>query len=212
MAFMSSGAERAFEEAIAAIEKASSAEVIVTVRPRLPRTFVANLAALVTVTVAVLAFVLYIDDWEFDEWSLLVVPTLAGLAAGWLVEAIPAVENFLVRDVPARMLAAARAAFVELGVHRTRGRTGLLVYISVRERRLVLVGDLAVVEKVRELDRHAATLAAALPGGGEAVAAALGKLAGDFGTALPHAVDDINELPDAVDTRMSPPRMRARPS
>ena len=60
---------------------------------------------------------------------------LVGLVA-MLVEVVPPIYRFLAPP-PVRyehVRDAARAAFVEKRVHATRGRTGLLVYIAVRER------------------------------------------------------------------------------
>jgi putative membrane protein len=196
--------ERAFEEAIAAIEKASLVEVVVTVRPRLPRTWAGHAIAGALLALVTLAFVLYVEDWEFDEWSLLVVPTGAGVVGAVLAELLPITDRLLVCDDA--LLAAARAAFVELGVHRTRARTGLLVYVGVRERRVVVVADVAIVDKLPGLDQLADALTAAFPGGGANLAAVLAKWAANFASAFPHAIDDINELPDAVDTRMMRPR------
>src|SRR2546423_15592584 len=122
-------AERAFEEAIAAIEKASSAEVVVTVRPRLQRTWAAHAIAGALLAVVTLAFLLYVEDWEFDEWSLLVVPTGAGVLGAVLAELLPA--RLIERGLPERVLAAARAALVELGVHWPARGTGGAAYVSV---------------------------------------------------------------------------------
>src|SRR5438045_3928208 len=82
-------------------------------------------------------------------------PAAGGLGAV-LAELLPA--RLIERGLRERVLAAARAAFVELGVHRTRARTGVLVYVSVRERRVELVCDVAVVDKVAGLERLAAAL------------------------------------------------------
>jgi uncharacterized membrane protein len=94
---------------------------------------------------------------------------------------------------------AARAAFSELGVGRTAGRTGVLVFAAVRERGVVLIGDLEVVARIGDgLAGHEAALGEALPSGSEALAGAIAKLARPFGAALPRAADDVNELGDLV--------------
>jgi len=209
---MTEAAQAQLREAIQAIEKLSSAEVVIAVRPRLGRVLVPHVAAGAIAMVAVLAVMLFSDDLEFELWSIAVAPLLGALAGGLVVEAVAPLERAL---APARMSAAilrdaARAAFYELGVHRTKGRTGALVFIAVRERRVVVVGDLAIVERFGDagLARHAGALGAALPAGGEAVARALAALADEYATALPRAPDDVNELADLVQFRRPPRRRR----
>jgi putative membrane protein len=202
---MTTQAETAFREAIEAIEKVSAVEVVVAVRPQVQRWLVPHIVIGVIAMLATLAFQLFSEDYEFELWTILLMPAFAALAGGLLVEAIPpltrAVTPARIRD--AAVDTAARAAFVELGVHATKGRTGLLVLIAIHERRVALVGDLALVERVGEasLIRRAHTLETALPDGGEAVAAALAKLADDFAAALPRDADDVNELPDIIQIR-----------
>ena len=211
--FMTRAAEAAFRDAIQAIAKLSSAEVVIAVRPRLRRLLVPHIAAGAVVMAAVLAVMLVSDDLEFAPWSIASVPLLAALAGGLVVEAIAPLERAL---VPARVCdaivgEAARAAFHELGVHRTKLRTGVLVFVAVRERRVVLIGDLAIVERFGDagLARHAVALGAALPAGAEPVAGALAALAGEYGAALPRVADDVNELADLVQVRRPPRRRRA---
>lgn len=209
---MTEAAELALREAIQAIEKLSSAEVVICVRPRVRRWGVPHVAAGVAATAAALAFMLFSDDAEFELWSIAVVPLLAALAGGLVVEAIAPLERAL---VPAGVCDAivretARAAFYELGVHRTKRRTGVLVFAAVRERRVVFVGDVAIVERFGDagLARHAGALFAALPAGGQALARALAGLADEYGAALPRAADDVNELADLVSVRRTGRRRR----
>jgi len=210
--FMSDVAEAEFRGAIQAIEKLSSVEVVIAVRPRLRRWLIPNVVAGAVVMAAVLAFVLFSEDYEFELWSIAIVPLLAALAGGMFVEVVAPLERVMVpagvRDAIVRE--AAHAAFYELGVHGTKGRTGLLVFVAVRERRVLLVGDLAVVARFGDkgLARHADLLRAELPAGGQAVAGALAKLAGEYGAALPRAADDVNELGDLVSVSRAVRRFR----
>jgi len=199
--FMTEAGDAALRGAVQAIEQQSSAEVVIAVRPRLRRWLVPHVALGAVFLIAVLAFVLFSDELEFELWAIALAPVLAGLAGALVVEAIAPLERALmpagVRDAILRE--SARAAFYELGVHGTTGRTGMLVFVAVRERRIALIGDLAVVTRIGDgLAGHEAALTAALPSGSEALAGAIGKLAGPFGAALPRAADDVNELPDMV--------------
>lgn len=97
---------------------------------------------------------------------------------------------------------AARAAFVDDGVSRTRGRTGILVYVSVFERRVELVHDIGVDEAALGEAYTAArralegTLAESLEVG--IFEDALRRLGPPLAAALPRADDDVNELADGV--------------
>ena len=74
---------------------------------------------------------------------------------------------------------AARATFYERGVHATTKRTGVLVYIALRERVVELVGDVQFVAAVDAPTRArwAGSIAAALPDGVSLPAASLAWIA-----------------------------------
>jgi putative membrane protein len=202
VAFLTDGVKQQLDKAIKAIEAGSSIEVMIAVRQRLRRWPSANAAIGVMCALSMLAFELYSEEFEFDYWAILVFPVLAGMTGGLLVELVPTLQRALTprRIRKQNLLEAARATFLELGVHKTRGRTGLLVFVAVRDRAALLVGDVAVEDKVgkAKLDRIAATIAAGIPQGGEAVARALHDTAPALAKALPRAADDIDELADLV--------------
>lgn len=97
---------------------------------------------------------------------------------------------------------AAQAAFVENGVFRTKGRTGLLVYVSLLERRVVFLGDVGIESaNVGEALKTAQTnveMALVAPNVTKALTEALGELGEALARALPCSREDVNELPDEV--------------
>lgn len=195
--FLDDAARHAFKQAIEAIESASAVEVVVAVRHRSARYLHANL-----VVGAVVAFVglvaMLFSSHEFALTSILVDPFAVGLAAGGLVEQVAPLKRLLTPRGWRRreVLRAARATFVERGVHYTTGRSGVLVYVSWLEQEIVLVPDGGI--RV-DLAPAMAELTATIPRGGAAVAACLAALAPTLAADLPHRDDDINELPDAID-------------
>jgi putative membrane protein len=201
--FLDAAARTAFEQAIAAIEAASGVEVIVAVRRRSAAYRHANVAIGGAVAFAGLAVMLF-GDHVFALTSILVDPFVLGGLAGTVVELLPGVKRALApRAMRHReVVRAARATFVERGVHHTRDRGGLLVYISWLEREIVLIPD-------RDLERRMAgeagaraehALTAAMAAGGAAVARELARLAPALAAAMPRRDDDLNELPDAIDS------------
>jgi len=200
--FLSEAGQRELRVAIEEVEAASSVELVVAARQQIRRWPSANVAIGLVFAMAMLAFELYSETYEFDYWAILLFPLLAGMIGGLLVELVPPLQRALTprRIRTQNMLEAARATFYELGVHNTKGRTGLLAFVAIRDRRATLVGDLAVIDKVGkpELDRIAAALAAAIPSGAEAVARVLRDAAPVLGKAMPRAADDVDELANVI--------------
>jgi putative membrane protein len=96
---------------------------------------------------------------------------------------------------------AARAAFFDLGISRTSGRTGILVYVSLFERRCVLLTDLGIEPAALEpawsavkQELEQAVKRRGLP----AFQRALQSLGPLLGGVHPRSEDDVNELPDEV--------------
>ncbi len=204
--FLDAAARDAFAGAVNAIERASAVEVVIAVRQRSSRYLHANVLVGTLVAVAGLATMLFADV-AFGHVAILVDPFLLGLLAGAAIELAPGIKRVLTpRSLRHfHVTRGARATFVERGVHNTRGRTGLLVYLSWLEQDAAIVpdGGLVQVLDTDELARAEAALSDAMGRGGAAVAAALARLAPRLGTVLPRAHDDVNELPDAIDSDLA---------
>jgi putative membrane protein len=211
--FLDATARTAFTRAIEAIEQGSAAEVVVAVRRRSAPYLHANVAIGVAVAVAGQAAMLF-SDHVFALTSILVDPFVVGAIAGAVTELLPAVKRLLSPRAMRRreVLRAARAAFVERGVHCTRDRSGILVYISWLEREVAVVVD-AGIERALPAEIHAdavRSLTAAISGGGAAVARQLERFAPALASAMPRRDDDVNELPDAIDSDLERPE-RGKP-
>jgi len=201
--FLDASARAGFAQAVAAIEAASGVEVVVAVRRRSAAYRHANVGIGAAVVLASLAAMLF-GEPVFSLPAILVDPFVLGAAAGALVELLPDLKRALapaaMRDRAVR--AAARAAFVERGVHATRDRSGLLVYVSWLERRVAVVPDTGLARQFTADAQLRAEQAMnrAIGGGGAAVARELAQLAPAFAAAVPRRADDRNELPDAIDS------------
>jgi putative membrane protein len=142
----------------------------------------------------------------FDEDLLPVELLLVFVLGGFVSANLPPLRRALTsrRLMNENVGRAARAAFVERGVSRTRGRTGLLVYVSTFEQKVELVGDIGL-----DFDALGEDFAAARrrieasvenASGLSVFLAALGELGQALGRSLPRAEDDENELADEVHT------------
>jgi putative membrane protein len=191
--------DKAFRDAIAAIEDNSSVECVVAVRAYARRWMAAHV---VVGLVAAYAVLVYTVLFALPQWAVLAFPLAAGVASTLLVEYVPPLYRFL---VPAwlreqHVVEAARNLFVEKNIHSTRDRTGLLVFIAVRARTVEVIGDVGIVDKLGQtrLDHMAQALEEALPDGPAAVGRTLANLAPEFAEYFIRRPDDTNELADDV--------------
>ena len=200
--FVDDAARAGFSRAVTAVESASAVEVVIAVRHTSGTYHHANAIIGAVVAFAGLAVMLFAPH-PFSLRAILVDPFLVGLLAAWFVEHVPHVKRRLTPRTwrRAHVARAARAAFVERGVHATTGRSGLLVFISWLEREVVLVPDLGLARDVGEgvLVHAEDELSRAMPRGA-AVAAAIEALAPAMARAMPHRDDDVDELPDGIDS------------
>ena len=202
--FFEGDGKAALTRAVVTFETGTAAELVISVHPR-SDTY-ARAGVLVGTACALLTtcFLLYSEP-EFDLYWFLLWPAAIGLATGYLGN-LRGLQWLLTgaRTRERRVLEAARAVFVERGVADTRGRTGVLLYVSVGERIAVVIADLGVRQAIPPAawDPAVVEITGAVARGTTArelapAIAALGKVAGKF---LPRASDDINELADEVHT------------
>jgi len=184
------------------IEAQTSAEIVVAARRSSGAYRDVGYLVGFALSLATLAFTLF-HPAEFALESMpvdvLVAFVVGALAAG--------TSNTLRRLlVPSKTLAlrcreAARSRFFDLGVGKTSGRNGILVYASALERRVEVVPDVGVDVASEGWKAAAAKLETSLARGAdiEAFVTALAALGPVLGGAMPRQADDVNELPDEVD-------------
>ena len=197
--YFSERAKRETTAAIRAVEQETSVELVVAVRKR---SAVYRHADYLVGLVALMAALLVILFAE-HTFALEAIPLelLAAFALGAAVASrVPPLRRLLTgrKERTEAVRAAARAAFHDLGVSRTKGRTGLLVFVSAFEQAADIVPDIGLdLEKLgpqwdEPLKR------AARKGNLDAIVQALRALGPVLGAAYPRAIDDENELPDEV--------------
>jgi putative membrane protein len=204
--FLDEDARVAFKRAIEAIEAVSAVEVVVAVRRRSHGYRQANVTIGILAAFAGLAAMLYAKH-AFALTSILIDPFVVGLIAGGLVELLPGLKRVLTPSAQRSLHVhrAARATFVERGVHATRDRVGLLVYISWLEQQVAVVPDLGLARVLAPdvLGRLEAALTAEMRGGGASVAAALERFTDELRKAVPVGADDTNELSNSIDSDLA---------
>jgi putative membrane protein len=153
-------------------------------------------------------------DWVLGNWAhewtprevfvlALVVAVLKFLGT-WLIQLWQPLK-FLLIPGPIkthRTLNRAVDLFKVGAERRTHGRTGILIYLSIRERRAQIVADEAIAGKVPAEtwgEAMAALLAEVKQGRlADGMCAAVAKVGAVLAEHFPRAEDDTNELPDRL--------------
>lgn len=154
-------------------------------------------------------FSMILRDWEHElaDWKL-----LTGLLGLLILKFL--IVRYLLAIMPLRMIVTPKATkarrvrrraillFRTAAEARTRGRTGVLIYLSLDEHRAEIVADRAINEKVApELwgDAMIALIDHVRAGRpGEGLAEAVRQVGAVLAAQFPRDTDDINELPDRL--------------
>jgi putative membrane protein len=200
--FFSDEAKRTTAASVRDAEAQTCAEIVVAVRKSSGRYgvlayhFGLGLAALV-VSYLLLAPEVY-------SVAAIALDGIAAFALGSLLAAnLDSVKRVLSRasTLEGNVNSGARAAFFDLGISRTTGRNGVLVYASMFERRTVVLTDIGITPaqlgpRWNDLERDLADSVRRrnLP----AFQRAIVQLGSVLCTAHPRSDDDVNELSDEV--------------
>lgn len=200
--FFRDEAKRRTAAAVQVVEAQTSAELVVAVR-RSSGDYRAAAYHLGLGAMGVTVGILLLVPQVFSVGAIALEGLTAFLVAVLLARNVDSLARLLVRRSrrQANVDQAARAAFYDLGISRTGGRNGILVFVSTFERKCAIIPDLGVdptalgapwQESCERLAR-----AVRRPDLG-AFIAALEGLGPILGAAMPRAEDDVNELPDEV--------------
>jgi len=146
-------------------------------------------------------------SWAFagsSEWAFLAIFLLLYLPCKWLVRFTPGLKRLLIHpaEISAEVEEKALVSFVEQGLHHTRDATGILILVSLFERRVYVLADRGINAQVPPgtWDEIVATVTAGIRRGETcaALCAAVERcgelLAGHF----PRKADDTDELPNLI--------------
>lgn len=218
--FVLSEADRArVSAAVAAAETGTDGEIVTIMAPRsddyLDIRWGGVALALLAVTCAAVAFpwlldapLAWIDPWEVPGLvqrlavllaaQLLVAIIVALVLAGTAARIAVALPGTRTRRVARR----AQLYFKLAADQRTAARTGVLLYLSLAERRAEIVADEAIHAKVTP-ETWGAAMAALIDAvrdgrPGDGLVAAVAAIGAVMATHCPKTADDTNELPDRL--------------
>ena len=198
--------DRSFSEAIRRAvhdaEHGTSAELIVVVAARSGSYLDVALGIGAAVAMLALLAALFAPASFHPAAVAVEIPLAFGIAA-WLAHRTPGLLRALTPAARARhqVERAAAAHFLAEAAHGTRGRTGLLVYVSLLEERVALVPDLGLSGRVppASLDdvRWSATHDRSRPRTQDDLVRGIAGIGAILRAALPADGADVNESPDA---------------
>ena len=193
------------QQAIAAAERRTSGEIVPMIVGASARYAEANVTGLIAgLALGSAAAVVWGDPWGYIHAEL--VWPVAGAALGLLLSHVPAVKRFL---IPAARMAEAvhmrsLAAFTAHGLHYTKAHTGILILASLFERRVVVLADRGIHEKVQDgtWDEIVRIITSGLKSndGCAAFCIAIEGCARILAEHFPRSADDRNELANKLVT------------
>lgn len=200
--FLEPQAKARATDVVRAVEAQTAVEVVVAVRRAASR-HVATSLAFGAGCGAVAFAVMWLSPQVYDARTMPLDAALAFVLGSLLAASVPSLRRALTPAALRRRAAerAARAAFAELGIEGTRGRTGLLVYVALFEQRVVIVPDCGI--PVSALEGSFERLRAELEGAVrrtdfERFLSAIAELGPECAKVLPRRPDDENELCDRI--------------
>lgn len=168
------------EAAIADVERRTAGEIVVVVAAQsADYASVPWRLGVVLAAVALLGLALHLP--VLPAAALLAAQAVA-LGIGLALGRLPAVRHHLVSDVvqDARVAESARRSFAEHGLAGTTGRTGILIFVSLLEHRVVVLADEGIHRVLGPEERWEDVVALALAGIRE------GRTAGGLEDAVRH--------------------------
>jgi len=194
-------ARTALTNCIREIEKRTDAELVLVVRARSDSYAGANYLFGALLAFVGLNFLLFSPITFHQIWVPIDIALLFVLGA-YVSSRSNAIRRWLtrrsVRNKAAR--AGAAAMFYEAGIANTKAELGVLVYLSLLERRLELIADRGILKAVPALEWNQALFELRQAGKEprpETLTAGLEKLGLLLAQYLPASADNPNELPDA---------------
>ena len=145
------------------------------------------------------------NEWTAGEIFAVALGAATGKFFGMLIIQLWQPLKFWLIPPPVkarRVLARAITCFKVGAERRTHGRTGILIYLSMREHRAEIVADAAISGKVAP-EVWGEAMAAMLPEIradriADGMVAAIERVGAVLAEHFPRAVDDTNELPDRL--------------
>lgn len=189
--------------AVAGAEKTTSGEIATMVVPRSDSYREAVILSAV-LGAATIALIIAVISHHVTIWSYLPLTMILYFPLHLLVSSVPALQRPFI--APSRLHEAVKErairAFYEKGLYRTRNETGILIFISLFERKVWILGDRGINSKIpaEAWGELVQTLTAGIREGRAAVALCqvINRCGAELARHFPREADDSNELQDEI--------------
>ncbi len=196
-----SAARAALTDCIREIEKRTDAELVLVVRARSGSYAAADFLFGALLAFAGLNFLLF-SPFNFHQYWVPVDIALLFILGAYISARSNAVRRWLTRRTARNksVRSGAAAMFYEAGIANTKAEMGMLVYLSLLERRLELIADRGILKGVPALEWNQVVFELHQAGKQphpETLSAGLDKLGVLLAQHIPASAENPNELPDA---------------
>jgi putative membrane protein len=196
-----SAARTALTNCIREIEKRTDAELVLVVRARSGSYAAADYLFGALLAFAGLNFLLF-SPFNFHQYWVPIDIALVFMLGTYVSSRSNAIRRWLTRRSARKksVREGAAAMFYEAGIANTKAEMGVLVYLSLLERRLELIADRGILKGVPALEWNQVVFElhqAGMQPHPETLSAGLDKLGVLLAQHIPASAENPNELPDA---------------
>lgn len=191
-------------KAIANIENSSLAEIVVIVKPRSDNYGESSLMFSSALAFLVFSFLMF-SNLEFHHFDIYLYVFLSFLSGMILTTVLEPLQRLLIRkkDRERMVEIMARASFQKGGIHHTSSETGILVYVSLFEKKVIVVPDrgaeMAIPPAEWKKIRNGFDQIFEQTNPADALIAQLNACQNMISRCIPPVENDINELPDDLE-------------
>jgi putative membrane protein len=203
--FFSAEEQEHIQHAVIAAEKKTSGEIVPMLVSASGRYAEVELSGLVLgLVLGTLAAFVWHDPWGSVQ-TYLFWPVV-GAILGFVICSIPSVKRRLISKgrIADAVHTRSLAAFTGQGLHHTRAETGILIFVSLLEHRVVVLADRGIHEKVEAgtWDEIVSTITDSLKSGkgGDGFCKAIDRCGEILAQHFPRSADDRDELPNKLVT------------
>ncbi|MBT3235819.1 MAG: hypothetical protein HN353_07700 [Bdellovibrionales bacterium] len=192
------------EQAVAKAELQTSGEIVPVILKQSDLYPAAHFR--LALVVGVIFSLIYYYRFDFDDPIALIWVQIPGMLLGYLVAFIPFFKRLLTTKSELQEESHQRAIqiFHEHQVSMTRDRTGIMIFISLLERRVLVLADAGINQQVAAnyWDQLVATLVGRIKEGREieGIIEAIEECGKALSNSFPRKDDDTNEISDQLVT------------
>lgn len=199
--FFTDGEKERIREAVRAVEKGTSGEIATMVVDNSDGYLEAEVLGGILAS-GLAALIIAVAVQHVTIWTYVPIVCALYFPARFLFLRFPRLKIPFVNKK--RMMHAVRErgvrAFYEKGLYKTRDENGILIFISIMERKVWILGDRGVDRQIPQetWQSHANEISVGIKEGraSEALCAVIGKCGHVLAEHFPRKEDDTNELPD----------------